>query len=192
MIQAAGRGNREGKRNAKESFAFIFQFDEKEYVPGQQLQIDVSKMLLEDGEDISSLNGIEKYFEALYHFRGESLDKKKILGEFVNKNYNFAKVGQEFRLIEENTLTVFVSNEEESEKLLQEIKYQGYTKSGMRKAGQYCVQLYESDIEKLQGAGMLRPISEDIEGFFELTDKRQYTEDMGLDLGIDSGMAVLM
>lgn len=192
MIQAAGRGNREGKRNAKESFAFIFQFDEKEYVPGQQLQIDVSKMLLEEGEDISSLRGIEKYFEVLYHFRGESLDKKKILGEFVDKKYNFAKVGQEFRLIEENTLTVFVSNEEEAEKLLREIKYQGYTKSGMRKAGQYCVQLYENDIEKLQGAGMLRPISEDIEGFYELTDKSQYTEEMGLNLGIESGMAVLM
>lgn len=39
---------------------------------------------------------------------------------------------------------------------------------------------------------MLRPISEDIEGFFELVDKGQYTEEMGLDLGIESGMAVLM
>ena len=52
------------------------------------------------------MKGIEKYFEALYHFRGESLDKKQVLEEFVKKNYNFAKVGQEFRLIEENTLTV--------------------------------------------------------------------------------------
>ena len=62
----------------------------------------------------------------------------------------------------------------------------------MRKAGQYCVQLYESDIKKLQGAGMLRPISEDIEEFFELVNTGQYTEEMGLDLGIESGMAVLM
>ena len=81
------------------------------------------------------MKGIEKYFEALYHFRGESLDKKKVLEEFVKKNYNFAKVGQEFRLIEENTLTVFISNEEEAEKLLQEIKISGiyevrYAKSG--------------------------------------------------------------
>ena len=62
----------------------------------------------------------------------------------------------------------------------------------MRKAGQYCVQLYENDIKKLQGAGMLRPISEDIENFFELVDEAQYTEEMGLDLGIESGMAVIM
>lgn len=192
MIQAAGRCNREGKRDAKDSFAYIFQFEEKEYVPGQQLQIDVSKILLSGGVDISSLRGIEKYFEALYHFRGESLDKKKIFEEFKKQRYNFAKAAREFKLIEENTLTVFVSREEEAEELLRQIKCQGYTKSSMRKAGQYCVQLYEGDIEKLQGAGMLRPISEDIEEFFELVDKEQYTEEMGLNLGIESGMAVLM
>lgn len=192
MIQAAGRCNREGKRGADESFAYIFQFEEKENVPGQQLQIDVSKMLISEGEDLLSLRGIEKYFEALYHFRGESLDKKKILEEFKGKRYNFAKVAKKFKLIEDDTLTVFVGREEEAEELLRQIKCQGYTKSNMRKAGQYCVQLYEGDIEKLQGAGMLRPISEDIEGFFELVDKGQYTEEMGLDLGIESGMAVLM
>ena len=176
------------------SFAHIFQFEEKEHVPGQQLQIDVTKMLISQNEDVSSLHGVEKYFEALYHFRGESLDKKKILEEFKGKRckYNYAKVAREFKLIEENTWTVFVSREEEAEELLQQIKCQGYTKSGMRKAGQYCVQLYENDIQKLQGAGMLRPISGDIENFFELVDQGQYTEEMGLDLGIESGMAVIM
>lgn len=192
MIQAAGRCNREGKRDAKDSFAYIFQFEEKEYVPGQQLQIDVSKMLLSGGVDISSLRGIEKYFEALYHFRGESLDKKKIFEEFKKQRYNFAKAAREFKLIEENTLTVFVSREEEAEELLRQIKCQGYTKSSMRKAGQYCVQLYDSDIEKLRGAGMIQQISGDIEDFFELVDKEQYTEEMGLNLGIESGVAVLM
>ena len=192
MIQAAGRCNREGKRAAQDSFAYLFQFEEKEYVPGQQLQIDVSKMLLSEGEDISSLHGIEKYFEALYHFRGDSLDKKKIFEEFKDKRYNFAKAAKEFKLIEENTLTVFISREEEAEELLWQIKHQGYTKSGMRKAGQYCVQLYENDIEKLRGAGMLRQVPGGIENFYELVDSGQYSEEMGLDLGIESGIAVVM
>ena len=39
---------------------------------------------------------------------------------------------------------------------------------------------------------MLRPISEDIENFFELVDKGQYTEEIGLDLGIELGVAVIM
>lgn len=192
MIQAAGRCNREGKREIKDSFAFIFQFKEKENIPGQQLQIDVSKMLLAGGEDISSLRGIEKYFTELYHFRGESLDKKKILEEFKDKRYNFAKVGQLFKLIEENTITIFVSKEDEARELLCRIECQGYTKAGMRKAGQYCVQLYENEIKKLQGAGMLKPVSEDIKDFYELINKEQYTDDMGLDLEIESGRAIMM
>ena len=192
IIQAAGRCNREGKREAKESFAFIFEFEESENVPGQQLQIDVSKMMLAEEEDISSLQGIEKYFEALYHFRGESLDKKKILEEFKNKKYNFPKVGKLFKLIEENTITVFISKEDEAGELLRRIELQGYTKTGMRKAGQYCVQLYENEIKKLQDAGMLRQVSKDIQDFFELVNVGQYTEEMGLDLGIESGIAVWM
>lgn len=153
MIQAAGRCNREGKRNAKDSIVILFQFEEKEYVPGQRIQIDVSKMLFSQGEDISSLDGIKKYFEVLYHFKGESRDKKKILDEFKNKHYNFAKVGKEFKLIEENTKTVFIRAEEEAAELLRQIQYQGYTKTLMRKAGQYCVQLYENEFEKLRGKG---------------------------------------
>ena len=43
----------------------------------------------------------------LYHFRGESLDKKKICEELKGGLYNFARVGKEFRLIEKNTKTIF-------------------------------------------------------------------------------------
>lgn len=192
MIQAAGRCNREGKQEAADSMVFLFQFEGKEYVPGQRLQIEVSKMLLSAEEDITSLQGIQKYFEALYRFRGSSLDKKGILEKFQNKQYNFAAVGKEFRLIEENTTTIFISREEEAAELLREIKRHGYTKSGMRKAGQYCVQLYQNEFEKLRGAGMLKPVSEDILDFYELTSLDEYTEEMGLDLGVDFGMAVMM
>lgn len=192
MIQAAGRCNREGKREVRDSKVFLFQFEEKENVPGQRLQIDVAKLLLSEGEDISSLDGIEKYFQWLYRFRGESLDKKKILQEFQDKQYNFAKVGKEFKLIEEDTKTIFVGREPEAEELLQQIRCQGYTKSTMRKAGQYCMQLYENEFEKMRGAGMLSPVSEDIEDFYELVEKDQYTDEMGLKMDVESGMAVIM
>ena len=192
MIQAAGRCNREGKRDAKESFAYVFQFEERENVPGQQLSIDVSKMLLQEEADIFSIDGVKRYFEALYHFRGESLDKKKILEEFQNKRYNFAKAAEEFRLIEENTFTVFVGKEKETEELLWQIKNQGYTKAGIRKASQYCIQLYESDAKELQRAGMLGMISEDMKDFYELLNAEQYTEEMGLILEVEPGKALFM
>ena len=192
MIQAAGRCNREGKRDVEDSFVFIFQFDQKENVPGQQLQIDVSNILISEGTDISSLEGIQQYFKALYHSRETSLDKKNILGLFQNQNYQFAAAAKKFKLIEENTTTIFISREPEAKEILQQIKNQGYKRSTMRRAGQYCVQLYANDIEKLRGVGMLREISGDINDFMELVPEEQYTEDMGLDLGIESGTAVWM
>ena len=99
MIQAAGRCNREGKNSAAESYVYVFQLDEKEYVPGQRQQIDVAKMLLGDQKKLDDLRCIESYFQMLYHIKGDSLDKKHILEEFRRRDYHFAKVGREFRLI---------------------------------------------------------------------------------------------
>ena len=58
----------------------------------------------------------------------------------------------------------------------------------MRKAGQYCIQIYDnaksenSFFDRLNGAGMLRPVSEEMRDFYELVDGEQYSEEYGLDL----------
>ena len=39
---------------------------------------------------------------------------------------------------------------------------------------------------------MLSPVSEDIEDFYELVDKEQYTDEMGLKMDVESGMAVFI
>lgn len=192
MIQAAGRCNREGKRKPEESHVSIFQFEGKEYVPGQRQQIEASRYLLAEGRELSSLDTIDEYFRLLYRHKGESLDKKRIMEEFQNNKYNFAKVDQEFHFIEENTKTIFIPVEDEAIQLLQQIEYRGFTKSAMRKAGQYCVQVYDNDLEKLSGAGMLQPVSEDLQNFYKLVTLDQYTDEIGLDLGVDSGMAVFV
>ena len=49
----------------------------------------------------------------------------------------------------------------------------------MRKAGQYCVQIYGDFFGKLNGAGMLQLVSEDIQDFYELVSVDQYLEDYG-------------
>ena len=192
MIQAAGRCNREGLRPAKESKVYIFQFEGKENVLGQRQQIDVAKSVIADNRDISDAGSITQYFEMLYHIKGDSLDKKKILDEFQNKRYNFAKVGKEFKLIELDTKTIFINYEEEANETLCLLKERGFTRSGMRKASQYCITVYENEFNKLYGIRAIQPISEDIEDFYELTDKERYTEKMGLELELDDGAAVFL
>lgn len=122
--------------------------------------------------------------------RGESLDKKKICEELNGGWHNFATVGKEFKLIEENTVTIFVNQEDEAQEILTDLKNKGFTKAGMRRAAQYCVNLYEKEFEKYNDAGMLRLISEDIQDFYELTDSEQYSEETGLNLEVDYGMAL--
>lgn len=190
MIQATGRCNREGLRPEKESKVYIFQFEGKENVLGQRQQIDVAKSVIADNRDISDMESITQYFEMLYHIKGDSLDKKKIMDEFQNKRYNFAKVGKEFKLIEQDTKTIFINYEEEANETLCLLKERGFTRSGMRKASQYCITVYENEFNKLYGIGAIQPISEDIEDFYELRDEEKYTEKIGLELELDDGAAV--
>ena len=190
IIQAAGRCNREGKRTIEESKVVIFQFDDAEKVPGQRQQMDVSKALLANECKIEDMQTVTRYFEMLYHMRGESLDKKKICEEFNGGWHHFATVEREFKLIDENTVTVFVNQEEDAQEVIQDLKNKGFTKSGMRRAVQYCVNLYKQEFEKYNDAGMLKLVSEDIKDFYELTDLEQYSEETGLNLEVDCGMAV--
>ena len=190
VIQAAGRCNREGKRLADESSVYLFQFGEKEIIPGQRQQMDVAKNLLAEGWDVSDLNCVEEYFKRLYHARGTSLDKKRIMEAFSKRVFRFAQVGKEFRLIQEQTKTILVKREEEAKQLLWQMQNGGYTKAVMRRAQQYCIQVYDQDFKNLYGAGMVRPVSEDMEDFYELENDGQYSDEMGLDLGIESGMAL--
>lgn len=188
IIQAAGRCNREGKKKPEESITYIFQLEEKEYMPGQRQQMSVTDILLEEQEDLSSLETIRRYFEMLYHYKGESLDKKDIMGKFKKNRFSFAEVSRIFKLIENNTTAVFINREKRSEEILNEIRIKGLTKKNMREAGRYCVNLYENDFQKLLAAGMIDGVCE---GFYALKEKEQYSEAVGLKMDVEYGRAVM-
>ena len=193
IIQAAGRCNREGRRPFSECFTYIFKLDIRETVPGQRQQIEVAESLLSDNRSLEELETVKRYFEILYHFRGESLDKKEILKKFDRGNFQFSSVGREFRLIEENTKTILIPKEEDAQKILEQLKIKGFTKELLRKMGQYCVNVYENDFQQMFAAGMLNGISEDLkDDYFVLRDMEKYMDEMGLDLSVGYGEAVMM
>ena len=117
------------------------------------------------------------------------LDKKKILEAFKNKSYPFATVGKEFRLIEEESISVVVAREEEAEELVRQIHVRGCTREDLRRLQQFCVSVHKDVLDKLSGAGMIRPVLEELGNLYELTAKERYTDEMGLDLEIETGIA---
>ncbi len=191
VVQAAGRCNREGRYPADESITHVFQLEDAGRVMGQEQQIAVAKQVMADQEDLSSPEAIREYFELLYHYRGDSLDAKNILGQFCKGRFPFAKVGGEFRLIEQNTRTIFIPIEEEAARLLDEARMKGLTKTLMQKMGQYCVSVYEYNFRELEGC--VSPLSEKFgTDVFVLDDTSCYKDDTGLVGKVETGMAILL
>ena len=85
MIQAAGRGNRNGDRSIEESPVYIFGMEGKEFVPGQQMQIDTSKALLLDGYQPEDLATVDQYFQMLYQLKQDEMDKDDVMRCFENQ-----------------------------------------------------------------------------------------------------------
>lgn len=121
VIQAAGRCNREGKRSLDESNTYIFQLQEREFMPGQRQQMQVTEGLLIDEKALDGLETIQKYFEELFYLRRESLDKKKIL-EMFQFQFEFAHAAKEFKLIENNTVTILIPIEERGREIAEQLR----------------------------------------------------------------------
>ncbi len=191
MIQAAGRCNREGKRDVQASFAYYFQMEESRKIPGQEQQIDTAKQVIRRYEDIASLEAVQEYFSRLYHFKGSALDKKNIMEEFQKGRFAFDTVGKEFKLIEQNTKTILIPVEKRAKEIADELRYKGVSKKLIREAGQYCINVYDNLFQKMFGAGMLAGVSEELkEEFFVLKDCDNYTEETGLKIDLESGIDV--
>ena len=156
-----------------------------------KLPIKVAEQIVEEYEDITSLEAIESYFSRLYHFKGEGLDAKKIVGQLEDGRrtylFPFASVAKQFRLIENDTRTILIDKEPEAKEIVDRILRGEHSRQLMRDAGQYCVNIYEEDFEKLNGAGRLETIPMEL---YILRNKEQYTEETGLEIQVERGEAI--
>lgn len=204
IIQAAGRCNREGKlENELKEIIYgevhVFEPEEK-YVkrqpPSFKQEIEIAKQIIKQNKDISSPEAINKYFNRLYHYKGEQgLDSKNIYkrleagADKIKFNFDFETIAKEFKLIEENTRPVVIPLSNNANKLIEQLKYSEFYKGAIRSLQGYTVNVYDHEFNALSGAGKLIAVRDNI---FALSSMSDYDERTGLKIEERLGVGIYL
>ena len=175
ILQAAGRCNREGRRSAAESVVHVFETEEDPPPAVKQQRIatiDVMKRF----DEINTLPAIQAYFESLLWMKDvKELDIKQILnGE---RACAFQSTAKAFRLIEDDSYTVYVPNKKNAEDIAQ-LRAGAYSRALIRRLGRSSVNVHQHEYENLVFAGVVEDHKGD--GFGILIQANQYKPKCGL------------
>ena len=159
IAQAAGRCNREGK--AAEGEVLVFESAENPPPPGLLRQCaQEAAGVMRRHDDLLHPAAVEDYFQSLYWTKGrESLDKHRILAsleEGVRKlDFPFRRIGEEFRLIREDSRGVIIPWGEAGQKFIRELRSTLYPAQLLRSLQRYTVAVYPQEWAALNQAGAL-------------------------------------
>lgn len=185
ILQAAGRCNREGKRRAEESTVHVFE-GEGGVPPMFRQQTAAMRIALETVDTMDQPEAVEAYFNALLKLRAEVLDSKDIIKGC--KTCQFRDVAERFKLIEADTVTVYIPNAR-NQQLIDQLRRGEYGKKTIRDLQKDAINIYENQYLKLYGAGRLERTAD---GFVILSDAASYNEIRGLEIASDPGAALFV
>lgn len=191
ILQAAGRCNREGKRSVERSVVTVF---EGENLPPPLLSVNIgaTREVLKDNADLLDPRTIQSYFSSFRSLAGERMDKCNVISSFekgISGNmFPFETIAKNFHLIDTATKTVYIPKEEGAE-LVERIKNGEHSRSLYRKAGQYCVSVYEQHYDAMLSSGDVIPLNKDSA---VLANMELYNFDTGLSLCSDAGKALFI
>lgn len=189
IVQAAGRCNREGKRERENSCVHVFRLGntpkmirENTSACEQALRFAVNN---EYEPDYPAC--IHEYFQTLYTWKGDGLDAKNIMKE-INEGIQgcqlpFKQIAEKFQLIDQNTQTLYIP-EVGTEELFMELRTKQYSRGLFRKLGQYSVSVYEYQLKELMELGLAEKLDD---GIFVLRDQSVYDPGTGLENKVKLG-----
>jgi CRISPR-associated endonuclease/helicase Cas3 len=188
IIQAAGRVNRERRNQSGEVYVFEPQTGFIRRMPSFIKQTaQAAQSVLRDFEHSpASLEAIQAYFDLLDTLQDprRSADVKNILFYLNKPGFEFAKAAENFKLIEDPTVSVIIPYDATAESLLQQVRHNPYPASFMRQLQIYTVNLYQREFESLQAKGAIETYQD---MYFVLADMQYYDAQTGVILPADAG-----
>lgn len=175
VLQAAGRCNREGKREL--STTYVFSLAKEHNLPRGDMQAaNNARLNLDSSSDWFAPQTMTEYFKQLY-CRRDSFDKKSIKQLLYNpKEVYFAIAATEFQLIEDTSFSVVVCWKNSME-LVRQLLENGPSYTIMKKLAKYTVNINNTDFEKLLSMGV---VTEKKEGLLVVEYQQQYDSNIGL------------
>ncbi|ADP70484.1 metal dependent phosphohydrolase [Rhodomicrobium vannielii ATCC 17100] len=120
IAQAAGRCNREGRRDPDASVVTVFE------AVGYSVPSEIKGLIGDFGRirhkhaDLFAPAAIQDYFEEVFWRMGDKLDGKNILKQFIvdrtGTHFQYRTVGEKFRMIESGLLPVIVPHDDDAAK----------------------------------------------------------------------------
>lgn len=182
VCQASGRCNREGKLDFGEVYVFRSTEAYGKATSWQSRVAEIGSMIFDEWDDPLSLPAVGRYFERLYSYEGEGLDKKRILPSFEERlrdiAFPFEDVAGKFNLIENNTRDIIIPYDDNARSIIKQIRRTGFPGMYIRSLQGYTVSIY---LEEFKALERINAISSIADRFFVLEDGVDYySENIGL------------
>jgi len=183
VIQAGGRCNREGKRNADESLVHVFSIGKfPRNRPDLQQQAQLLRMVWEAHPNaVDAPEAIQWYFQKLFQFN--ETDAFQIQNLLEKYPLPFEQVAKTFRIIREEKRLVLAfsagtdAERQRLEAVADAIREGRVTRKMFRLARQYTVDVYASVYASLLADGSAEEI---MDGYAVLRNDSRYDEEKGL------------
>ena len=203
IIQAAGRCNRERKKDL--AYVFVFDFADEGYKVNKSSPFgnylgqrqSITEIIARKYEDVTRPEAVKEYFDMLFSNASIlELDKKSIVKKLnegfdkispIDFNFDFEDIAHDFNMIEDNNYSVIIKYNDDAKRKINELEYGYYTRDKLRSVQKYSVSLSVHEYNKLRDINAVKGIGKNIGILISVED---YSDEIGINIPDNLGIAV--